>query len=209
VGIGEKIEKIREEKEKSMNFAKLKPCIEKKNVLIVGGGPDASLLSPEEYEKYDVIIRLNNFKCANECKRTDFWFSYFGNNIKDLEKRIEEEGIKGLICKYPKDYSEFVWVHSLRKELWEKIVPPVFIPSIQESFQTNNPFKISPTVGLSAIYMMFALSPKTLTIVGFDFFSSGKHNFNEAWDGSGGHDVQKEHMIVNHLVEEGFLNWVK
>ena len=190
------------------DFEYIKNRVEENSVLIVGGGPDANLLDVYQYQDYDFIVRLNNFKYANDCKRTDIWYSYFGRNIKAMEDRVKEEDIPFIVCKYPVN-KEFAWVHEFRKEAWKTMDAVVAIPNEIQSFQTNNPFGISPTCGFSAIFTFLAMNPGKLTIVGFDFFESGVHNLDENWDGSGEHTTQLERKIVEAMVAEEKLEWVK
>jgi len=189
------------------DYKELEDRIRGMTVLIVGGAPSASNLTAKQYNEYDVIIRINNFKYANECKRTDYWFSYFGNNIKRVEERIQEENIKNIICKYPIN-EEFGWTHELRKTIWTQDLN-VFIPTEKESFQTNNLYKISPTAGLACIIAVLRGKPSLLRIIGFDFFETKVHNLDEKWDESGGHEMIKEKGIVTMLVNSGEIEWLK
>ena len=180
-----------------------------KSILLVGGGPDANLLTSKEYDSFDYIIRINNFKYANECKRTDFWYSYFGRNIKNLEDRIEQENIKALICKYPIDIEiGGLNVSELRDPLWNKINIPVYVPNITESIQTNNSLDISPTAGFAAILSILKVPLVHLTIIGFDFFASKIHDLNEEWDSSGGHKPEIEKEYIENLENKGLM-WVR
>lgn len=177
-------------------------------VLIVGGGPDANKITAKQYEEYDYIVRINNFKYANECKRTDIWFSYWGRNIKDVEKRIKDENIKALVCKYPEN-DEFGWVYEINQELFDTLEIPVYKPTVEQSFQTNNNLDISPTAGLCAIITVLRCRPALIRIIGFDFFTSKVHNLNDTWDGSGGHEPEKEKQLVESLIRTGDIEWLK
>ena len=78
------------------SFKHFRQVINGKTVLLVGGGPDAGKLKASGYETHEVIIRCNNFKFANSCKRTDIWYSYFGRNIKDVEEVFVQYSLCGL-----------------------------------------------------------------------------------------------------------------
>lgn len=198
------------------NREQLIEFIKDKKVLIVGGAPSASKKNKTWYEKFDVIVRLNNYKKVNDAK-TDIFFSYFGRNIKKTEEELLEDGVKFLINKCPnadmskelkkcdiqdKDYR---WIYDLRKDWW--FCPLISLTEADLLTQIDLLGGFMPSVGLSAI--LFFKQYTKLTIIGFDCFKSGIHNLDEKWDGSGNHAPNKEANILNYLKQRKEIIWIR
>ena len=193
----------------------LKTYILGKKILIVGGAPSASKKSRDWYDSFDIIVRCNNYKKVNS-DRTDIFFSYFGRNIKKTEEELRADGVKFLVNKCPnsdmtgkfesfeiqdKDYR---WIYDLRKDWWFK--PLVSLTESELISQIEMLGGFMPTVGLSAV-LFFTKYSKPVNIIGFDCFESGKHNLDEAWDGSGKHAPIKEKLLLTYLAQQKEIIW--
>jgi len=193
----------------------LQKYIFNKNILIVGGSPSANNKPQEWYDKFEIIVRMNNYKKANNA-RTDIYFSYFGRNIKKTPLELMRDGVKFLINKCPNsdmtnslsqynvNMADYRWIYDFRQNWWFR--PLVSLSEDQLINQIKLLDGYMPTVGFSAI-LFFLDKVETVTIIGFDCFESKIHNLDERWDGSGNHNPEKEKEELLALKEQGRLIW--
>ena len=191
--------------------------IKDKNILIVGGSSSASKKSEEWYNSFDVIVRCNNYKKANN-SRTDIFYSYFGKNIKKTPEELKQDGVKLLISRCPNadmseqlssnkiDMVDYRWIYKLRKDWW---FCDLYIMTVDEMLeQINSVGTHMPTTGLSAI-LFFVKRQCNVEIIGFDCFDTNIHNLNEIWDNSGNHNLSREKEVLTQLDKENKINWNK
>jgi len=176
-------------------FSECRPFITGKRVVIVGSGPGAVLNAIGFIDSHDVVVRVNNYgHHSNLGNRTDVFYSFFGGSIKKTREELIGDGVRLCMCKCPDAKPiesrwheqngrergvDFHYIYEDRKDFW---FCPTFVP---DSLHFLQGFKLLgnhvPTTGFSAILDIAALQPKSLHLTGFDFFSSGIHNLNQAW----------------------------
>jgi len=193
----------------------LKIYLAGKSILIVGGGPGAACYQSRWYNKFDIIVRLNNYQKSCE-GRTDIFFSYFGKNIKKNKEELIADGVKFAVCscpnadmnkdlnKSPGQRKDFRWIYEFRKDWW--FCPVVGLTKEELVAQVNLIDGYMPTVGLSAI-LFFEQFCSPVNIIGFDCFESGLHDLNKKWDRSGRHNPQKEKQLLNKLEKSSKIIW--
>lgn len=173
----------------------LSEFFEGKRVAIVGSGP-GSLDNEEGFiDKFDIVVRVNNYKLIkNTGKRTDVFYSYFGGAIKKTKQELIKDGVKLCIAKCPnskfiesKWHTEnnkingidFRYIYQKRKDWW---FCNTYVPSNDEFLTSFNLIgKHVPTSGFSAILKIIEFDVAEIYLTGFDFFESNIHNVNESW----------------------------
>lgn len=166
-----------------------------KRVAVVASGPGCLDNEPGLIDSYDVVVRVNQWKCSEPTGfRTDVAYSFWGSSIKNDREAMKAEGVKLVLCKCPdakfmesewhrkmgKPHGvDFRYIYKDRKGWW---FCPTYVPSVEE-------FKASfdllgqhiPSTGFSALLLVKSCWPSEIYATGFDFFSSGIHNVNEPW----------------------------
>ena len=194
-------------------------------VLIIGNGP--SILEKEygkEIDKFDIVIRLNDYKIKgyekNVGEKTDLWFTGLG---WQLDKRKSNK--KTLICSH-KFYK--------RKDVLKQVEKKIIFSKDENTcknekkniYYVNNPhmFKYQKYVsdkkymfstGMCAILTAINYFYNPITIVGFDGGiekrkgGTGKvmpHYYERKTEvGKGVHNFNKEQEIIKELMMEGKL----
>lgn len=198
--------------------AEVAPYFQGRSVAIVGSGPGVLDNEPGLVDSHDVVVRVNNYKLSPAAgRRTDVYFSYFGNAIKKSAADLQRDGVALCMCKCPNHNAirsewheqrgklagvDFRWIYALRESWWftETYVPE--LPEFLEHFQLLGGHV--PTTGFSAILTVLSFAPASLFLTGFDFFSSGVHNVNEKWkpgaaDDPIGHVPERELALLRGL----------
>lgn len=193
-----------------------------KKVIILGSAPCVTNANELYLDKFDIIVRTNNYTHFNKCKRTDVYYSFFGSSILDVEKKLMEDRPKFLFFKYPFNF-DFTR-HKKSKEIPGKSGNFKYIQELRFDIIKNyNHFAQSqanfisnfiaigsiPTTGVAAIFDVLRYQPKELHIAGFDFFASGKHNINQPWtpkEGRG-HDFEAEKAVIDGLIKDNLLRF--
>lgn len=195
-----------------------------KRVVVVGTAPSCLDNNREDIEKYDVIVRVNNYDLSEYSRqigrRTDVYFSFFGSSVHKTVEQLKSEGVRLCMCKLPncklldskwhernnKPYGvDFRYVYKKRKDFW---FCPTFVP-LREHFEIlfNKLGRHMPTTGFNAVHDVFLSKPKELYITGFDFFTSRKHNINQMWrsknhDDPYKHEPERERKLLKEMVNE-------
>lgn len=170
-------------------------AIEGKRVALVGSGPGVLDNAPGHVDAHEVVCRVNNFKLSLQAgARTDVFYSFFGGSIRPSAEALKRQGVYLCMAKCPDakfiesewhtirrkhNGVDFRYIYESRAEFW---FCPTYVPSLDEflaGFELLG--RHVPTTGFSAILDLLSLNPKSLYLTGFDFFSSGVHNVNEAW----------------------------
>lgn len=194
-------------------------------VLIIGNGP--SILEKEygeEIDKFDIVIRLNDYKIKgyekNVGEKTDLWFTGLG---WQLDKR--NAGVKTLICSH-----KFYKRKEVLKQVSKKIIFSKDENTIKNEkkniYYVNNPhmFKYQKYIsdkkymfstGMCAILTAINYFYNPITIVGFDGAiekrkgGTGKvmpHYYERKTEvGKGVHNFNKEQEMLRELMMEGKL----
>jgi hypothetical protein len=217
---------------KVLTLSDLKESFANKRVAIIGSAPSVLQNQGDIIDKYDEIIRINNFKVKGvDLKgnnydyrhlvgsRTDWHYSFYGGSIRT--SKAELEGIKGHLCKCPNEEivhltdwhikrkaekgCGWAWIYRARTDYWQA---PVYIPTKEHYlrcfYMLGNRV---PTTGFACIWEMISLPVKEMYITGFDFFKSGVHNVTEIWkpgkaDDPIGHVPQREFEFLKKWVKE-------
>ena len=186
-----------------------------KSIAIVGSGPGVLKNEPGFVESHDVVVRVNNYKTGPEAgRRTDVFYSYFGNAIKKTARELKADGVMLCISKLPNGKVvdspwherrkklhgiDYRWVYEKRLGWW---FCDTYVPSVDELRDKMAMLDgHMPTTGFSAIADILSCAPRYVYLTGFDFFQSMTHNVNEAWkpgDPSDpiGHDPDRERRWV-------------
>ena len=175
--------------------AEVAPVFAGKRVVIVGSGPGVLENQPGEIDAHDVVVRVNNYKLSPAAgRRTDVYYSYFGNAIRKSAAELQRDGVDLCMCKCPDANAirsewhqrhnklagvDFRWIYRQRASWWftETYVPE--LAEFLEHFELLG--RHVPTTGFSAILTVLSFAPASLHLTGFDFFSSGVHNVDEKW----------------------------
>jgi hypothetical protein len=170
-------------------------AIKGKKVVIVGSGPGVLTNAPGFIDSHDVVIRVNNYKLSgNTGKRTDIHYSFYGNSIRKTANELIRDGVNLCMCKCPDaQFMESKWhrrmgkmngvdfryIYSARRGFW---FCDTYIPTVDEFMRGFELLgKHIPTTGFSALLDVLECQPASVYLTGFDFFSSGVHNVDEAW----------------------------
>lgn len=184
---------------------------------LVGSGPGALENAFGKVDSFDVVVRVNNYKLGPPGlgRRTDVFFSYFGNAIKKRPEDLKRDGVRLCMAKCPDAKAiespwhaargkthgtDFRWIYDRRANWWPT---PVYIPSLEdflEDFELLG--RHVPTTGFSALLTLLRFSPAHVFLTGFDFFTSRIHNVNERWIPGDPHDP------IRHLPELE-LEWLR
>lgn len=192
-----------------------------KRVVFFGSAPNALNNKGNEINKYDIIVRANNYKTAGlgdmVGKRTDVHYSFYGSSIRKSRGELIDDGVKLCMCKCPNSKPiksewheknnmslgvDFRYIYKNRREFW---FCDTFIPSDErfiKHFELMD--KHIPTTGFSGLLDIIDFSPSELYITGFDFFRSNVHNINERWkkgrpDDPIKHEPENEAMKLKEL----------
>jgi hypothetical protein len=197
-----------------MNFssrAEVAPTFAGKTVAIVGSGPGVMENPKHRVDSHDVVVRVNNYKLFPQTgRRTDVFYSFFGNSIRKRVADLRHDGVRLCMCKCPDAQFiesawhrargkmigvDFRWIYVKRAAWW---FCPVYVPSVEE-FRAH--FALLgghvPTTGFAALLDVLSFNPGHVYLTGFDFFLSRTHNVNERWkagdpDDPIGHDPAAE-----------------
>ena len=195
-----------------LNNHQMKQFFKNKKVIILGSAPSVVETQADFINNFDIVVRLNNYKFFNECKRVDVYYSYFGMSIKKTSDDIINDNVKLIMCKYPLcDWGNAIeghsgnWTNVYKNKRYKAV--DYYIP-INEYFKRNyNLLKRIQTTGLASILDILRFKPSFIYISGFDFFTSKKHNINEAWkDGDGNHDLEKEKCLIKMMLYFGLID---
>jgi hypothetical protein len=191
-----------------------------KRVVIFGSAPNCLNNKGSEIDKYDYIIRVNNYKIKGFEEqvgtRTDVHYAFYGSSIKISKEALKQEGMKFHMCKCPNAFcfnhnvdwdphnrgSDFRWIYRNRKNYW---IAPVYVPTKEDFMKYFNMLDGHvPTTGFSCILDLMQCGPKELYITGFDGFKTKIHNVNERWRDKSNkrqdpiaHQPEKEMMLLN------------
>lgn len=165
-----------------------------KTVLVLGSAPNVLETETDFMDSFDLIVRVNNYKNFNSCRRTDVYASFFGKSIRKDIHNLRQDGVRLLMAKCPDDIVEvknpdgsintklsedFRWIYEFRNEWFKVAGIPLFIQTV-ENFNNNNiPIKQICTTGVAIILDILRCKPKHLYFAGFDFAMSGMHNINK------------------------------
>jgi len=168
-----------------------------KTVAIVGSAPSCLDNRGEHIDGHDVVIRINNYKIKGfeekVGKRCDVHYSFYGNSIRTTAEELKRDGCKMHMAKCPDGVPincdwhiergknngvDFTYIYKLRKVYW---VAPLYLPTCERYRWYFDKIGHSPTTGFSCILEVLDTDAKSIYMTGFDFFSSGMHNVNEAW----------------------------
>lgn len=166
-----------------------------KHVAIVGSAPSCLEHSPGFIDSHDVVVRVNNYKTGEkQGYRTDVHYAFYGTSVRKSAEDLKRDGVKLCMCKCPdskpiaSDWHEqhgkhfgidFRYIYQNRKDWW---FCDTFIPDDSRFIDKFNLLERHiPTTGFAAILDIVECDPASVYLTGFDFFSSGLHNVDEAW----------------------------
>lgn len=177
-----------------------------KRVALFGSAPSCLNNKGDHINKYDIIVRVNNYKIKGFEKqvgnRTDVHYSFYGSSIKKTKEDLIVDGVNLCMCKCPNSFvvdhskmvdwdpknigGDFTPIYRRRSDFW---FCDTYIPTKDDFMEYFNLMDSHmPTTGFSCILDLISSKPKELYITGFDGFKSKIHNVNEKW-------IDKSHRI--------------
>lgn len=166
-----------------------------KSIAIVGSAPSVLKNEPGFIDSHDLVVRVNNYKVGkSQGFRCDVHYSFYGQSIRKSAEELKRDGVSLCLCKCPNSmpiYSEwhyrtgkirgidFRYIYQMRERFWfcDTYVPDE--TSFLKVFRKLG--NHIPTTGFAAITEIIRCQPKSIYLTGFDFFTSGIHNVDEAW----------------------------
>lgn len=178
-----------------VNKSHVRSVFENKTVAIVGSGPGVLDNDPGYIDDHNVVVRVNNYRLYPETgKRTDVFYSFFGNSIKKESVDLIGDGVFLCMCKCPDakvmesewhrtngkmEGVDFRGIYERRKSWW---FCDTYIPTIADFMALFDSLgRHIPTTGFAAIREIMDCGPAYIYLTGFDLFRSGLHNVNEPW----------------------------
>ncbi len=175
----------------------IKDYFNNKRVAIFGSAPNCLDNDGQEINKYDIIVRVNNYKIkgyeSHVGSRTDVHYAFYGSSIRKTKEELINDGVKLCMCKCPNAYlfdhnvpwdpknhgSDFRWIYHNRKDFW---FCPVYVPTKEDFMNYYDALNGHiPTTGYACILDIIQCNPSELYITGFDGFTTKIHNVNELW----------------------------
>lgn len=198
-----------------VNRSEVRSRFDGKTVTIVGSGPGCAENEKGRVDSHDVVVRVNNYRLTGRTgKRTDIFYSFFGNSIKKSVDDLKRDGVTLCMCKCPDAHAiesgwhrthnkmigvDFRWIYEKRSAWW---FCDTFVPSKEEFLATFDLLgRHIPTTGFAAIIDVLSFNPRSVYLTGFDFFRSGLHNVNEPWREKNNNDP------IGHVPEKE-LTWL-
>src|SRR3990167_1834213 len=166
-----------------------------KTVAIVGSGPGCLRNEPGYIDGHDLVIRINSYKLRQPLgKRTDVFYSFFGNSVRKERHELREDGVKLCMCKCPNDKIFDSYWHNVHKKqegvdfryIYQKkrnwLFCDTYVPTKDRFMEYFHLLEDHiPTTGFACILDVLSFPVKKVYITGFDFFTSEIHNVDEKW----------------------------
>lgn len=178
-----------------LTFEEVAALFAGKSVAIVGSGPGVLTNEPGFVDSHDIVVRVNNHKCSPAAgMRTDVHYSFYGTSIRKDAAELRREGVRLCMCKLPNgkplksewherhgklEGIDYRYIYRNRAHWWfcDTFIP--FTDRFLAKFELLG--KHQPTTGFAAILDVIDCAPRSVYLTGFDFFTSGVHNVDEAW----------------------------
>ena len=165
-------------------------------VAVVGSAPSVLDNAPGFIDSHEAIVRVNNYKLGSaQGFRVDVHYSFYGSSIRKSAEQLRCDGVDLCMCKCPDDKPlqsawheannkqngiDFRYIYKARREWW---FCDTYIPSNSVFMQKVKLLGAHiPSTGFAAILDVLACAPRNVYLTGFDFFTSGVHNVDEAWN---------------------------
>lgn len=166
-----------------------------KRVAIIGSGPGVLQNAPGIVDAHEVVVRVNNYKLGEaQGYRADVFYSFFGTSIRKSAQELARDGVTLCMCKCPNSKPiqsewherhgklagiDYRYIYRNRAGWW---FCDTFVPDDAHFMRAFNLLgRHQPTTGFAAILDVLACEPASVFLTGFDFFTSGVHNVDEAW----------------------------
>ena len=184
-----------------------------KRVVVFGSAPSCLQNDGKEIDKYDLIVRVNNYKIkgfeAHTGSRTDVHYSFYGSSIKKTKEDLISDGVKLCMTKCPNAVChmtewhikknnhpygcDFRYINKKRENWW---FCDTYVPTKEDYIRGFDLMgQHVPTCGFACILDLIDCKPKELYITGFTFMKCEKC-------GKRGWDCKCEAPKVGHNVNE-------
>jgi hypothetical protein len=183
------------------------------SILIVGNG--TSLLNEEYGEKinsYTKVVRFNNYGTRDFEKyagsKTNIWFNVINFLDKENEWRMNQNYDKVFVHSWEPDpqkdklFLNFKEYYKNKSENFLEKIPHTIIQEIVN--YSKDPSYTGISTGLIAIWFLLKFH-QSVDIIGFDWWDTEKHHYNDNAIRGNLHKPQKEKEIINNLYKEGKL----
>lgn len=186
--------------------------VQGRSVLILGSAPTVVEMPAAEMEGYDVIVRVNNFKLFNACRRADIWYTMAGGSILKPLGDLRESGCRLCFLKNPfANVRQLLGGRMMEQDFRQAYVRwrahwfelPWYIQTVENWYWLAAQIGQVVTTGLSAIVDLHRFKPARMHLAGFDFFSSMKHNIDmpvrlKPWPKH--HDFEAEMLFARSFI---------
>jgi hypothetical protein len=179
----------------SVPFSDVVALLKGRSVAIVGSGPGCTENAPGFVDSHDVVVRVQNYKLGpGQGYRCDVHASFYGTSVTKSRDDLIADGVKLCLCKLPNSQPiesewhrargkmagiDYRYIYQTRRGWWPC---PVFIPDDERFLAKFNLLgQHQPTTGFAAILDVLECEPASVYLTGFDGFSSGLHNVDQAW----------------------------
>lgn len=176
-------------------FSEVAALLRGRRVAVVGSGPGSLDNEPGAVDAYDVVVRVNNFKCGPaQGERVSIHYSFFGTSVRADAADLLRRGCRICVCKLPNSQPidsewhrvrgklvgiDYRYIYTKRAAWWPC---DVFVPDdarFLAKFELLG--RHQPTTGFAAILDVLECEPREAYLTGFDGFTSGIHNVDEPW----------------------------
>jgi hypothetical protein len=181
------------------------------NIVIVGNG--TSILDMEygnQIDSYSKVVRFNNYGTRGFQKhtglKTNIWFNVVDFNNKENEWRMNENYEKIYLHSWESNPEKdqllinFKNFYKHKNNSFLEKIPHNLIKEIVN--YSDDPTYTGISTGLIAIWL-FLKEYKSVDIIGFDWWNTEKHHYNDNAIRGDLHKPQKEKKIIEKLYSDG------
>ena len=186
----------------------------KSEIIIVGNG--TSILDKEYGEKinsYSKVVRFNNYGTRGFEKyaglKTNIWFNVVDFNNKENEWRMNENYEKIYIHSWEPNSEKdellinFKNFYKHKDDSFLEKIPHNLIKEIVK--YSDDPTYTKISTGLIAIWF-FLKEYKSVDIIGFDWWGTEKHHYNDNFSRGNMHKPKIEKQIIDKLIKKNKIN---
>lgn len=180
-------------------------------IIIIGNG--TSILDREygkKIDSYSKVVRFNNYGTRGFEKyaglKTNIWFNVIDFKNKENEWRMNEKYEKIYLHSWepnPEKDELLINFKNFYKHKNDSFLEKISHDLIKEIVTySDDPTYVGISTGLIAIWL-FLKEYESVDIIGFDWWDTEKHHYNDNAIRGNLHKPQKEKEIINNLHKEG------
>jgi hypothetical protein len=199
--------------EYSMDGEYINSFFKDQTVLVLGSAPNVLATNLKIMNNIKYIVRVNNYKLFNACRRTDVYASFMGKSIRKSYIDLRTDGCKLMMFKCPNENiivknsegvintklsNDFRWIYEFRDKWIKEAKIPYYIQTVDNFNNNNKLLGQVATTGVGVILDILRCSPRYLYFSGFDFGMSKMHNINKKM-------IIKPEPNCHHFEDEFYL----